>query len=174
MNSPLSIVHFPDNDEDTVAQNEIAAGPTKPSQAIALPVAEPVDVMPQPYTKTEGQLVIDHKVEGIANATCDMDIPKETPTLHFTGGLHHSGEFTAGSIDVYGTLVISEGANVNVQKLKCKRLYINRGEINCVSIETESLIAWDGAINASHEIAYRALEESRFCAINGNMRWIGG
>jgi hypothetical protein len=86
--------------------------------------------------------------------------------------VHLSGELTAGSLEIDGTLVISEGARIDVQKLKCKRLYINRGALFCVTVETESLIAWDGEITASNEIRYKALEESRFCAITGNMRWI--
>ena len=164
MNSPLSIVHL-ENEEPgrdaTPAGTSALALHAPAQQESQQQIATRVDDVKQPYIKSEGQLVIDHEVEGIFNAIRDMSIPKEAPTLFFKGGLHLSGEFTAGSIEVDGTLIISEGANVNVQKLKARRLYINRGALNCVSVETGSLIAWDGEINASHEIAYGALEESR-------------
>ncbi|TBR71253.1 MAG: polymer-forming cytoskeletal protein [Nevskiaceae bacterium] len=172
--SPLAIVHAEDGYDDPAdTANDGLAQNGAPHQ-LATRVVTQVETIKPPYIKEEGQLVIDHKIEGIVNAIRDMSIPKEAPTLFFNGGLHLSGEFTAGSIEVDGTLIIGEGSVVNVQKLKAKRLYINQGALHCVSIKTGSLIAWDGEINASHEIEYGALEESRFCAINGTMRWVRG
>lgn len=179
MNAVLSIAHpndhrddHRDSEHDDPQQDQGASAGVVQATSLVLPVVERADRAPQPYSKAEGQLIIDHKVEGIVNAIRDVSIPKESPPIQFKGGLHLSGVFTAGSIDVEGTLVIDEGAKVDVQKVKCKRLYVNRGELHCVSIETGSLVAWDGSITASAEIAYGALEESRYCAISGQMRWV--
>lgn len=172
MTSPLAIVN--DGPEGQAGDASLGAVvDLRPAATREQPVpAERVDTPQSPYIKNDGQLVIDHKLEGIVNAIRDVDLPKESPTMAFKGGLHLSGEFNAGSIEVDGTLIISEGAVVNVQKLKAKRLYVNRGSLTCVSAAVGSLIAWDGEITALHEIAYGALEESRYCAINGTMRWV--
>jgi hypothetical protein len=136
-----------------------------------VPIAAPQDQPLVASSTTEGILRIDHQLEGIVNVINGMSLPKETPPMRFSGGLYLDGAFTAGGIEVDGTLIIGQGAQVDLQRIKCKRLYVNNGSVKAQTIEVDCLIAWDGVIDAEH-LRYRALEETRHCRIDAKLCWI--
>lgn len=140
------------------------------SYSASRPAQKPISstASTKPWAITDGQLVIDHRQEEIESTIKNADFGSESD-ISFQGGLYVGGAFRGGKIVVDGTLIIGPGANFEASTVRCKRLYVNTGSLTCKTINTDTLVAWEGSLTAEETVTYKSLEQTGMCEIQGRL-----